>query len=140
MKGRPGGWESELLVAYLLPSGHVAAYSVPLVRVLFVFADVGAEVALHEQRKRIASAFVVVELAPGRRVYAVKTLRDVDQRFADRHVMQSARVERFEDGTNQPRVVRSHHPKVVSEVCADEVSVEVADRAGEEVSSLSLVE
>ena len=26
MKGRPGGWEDELLVAYLLPTGHVAAY------------------------------------------------------------------------------------------------------------------
>ena len=31
MKGRPGGWEDGLLVAHLLPTGHVAAYSVPLV-------------------------------------------------------------------------------------------------------------
>ncbi|WP_233602334.1 hypothetical protein [Corallococcus sp. CA047B] len=31
MKGRPGGWENELLVAYLMPTGHVAAYSLPLV-------------------------------------------------------------------------------------------------------------
>jgi len=37
MKGRPGGWENELLVAYLLPTGHVAAYSVPLVRGAFLW-------------------------------------------------------------------------------------------------------
>ncbi len=30
-KVRPGGWENELLVAYLLPAGHFAAYSMPLV-------------------------------------------------------------------------------------------------------------
>jgi hypothetical protein len=28
MKGRPGGWENELLVAYLLPTRHIVAYSV----------------------------------------------------------------------------------------------------------------
>ncbi len=32
MKGHPGGWENALLVAYLLPTGQVAAYSVPLAR------------------------------------------------------------------------------------------------------------
>jgi hypothetical protein len=37
MKGRPGGWENELLVAYLLPTGHVAAYSVPLVGGAFLW-------------------------------------------------------------------------------------------------------
>jgi hypothetical protein len=31
MKGKPGGWENALLIAYLLPTGSVAAYSVPLV-------------------------------------------------------------------------------------------------------------
>jgi hypothetical protein len=36
-KGRPGGWENELLVAYLLPTGHVAAYSVPLVGGAFIW-------------------------------------------------------------------------------------------------------
>jgi hypothetical protein len=37
MKGRPGGWEDELLVAHLLPTGHVAAYSVPLVGGAFIW-------------------------------------------------------------------------------------------------------
>ena len=37
MKGRPGGWENELLVAYLLPAGHVAVYSVPLVGGAFLW-------------------------------------------------------------------------------------------------------
>jgi hypothetical protein len=37
MKGRPGGWENELLVAYLLPTGHVAAYTLPLVRGAFLW-------------------------------------------------------------------------------------------------------
>jgi len=37
MKGRPGGWENELLVAYLLRSGHVAAYSVPLINGAFIW-------------------------------------------------------------------------------------------------------
>jgi len=37
MKGRPGGWENELLVAYLMPTGHVAAYSVPLVGGAFLW-------------------------------------------------------------------------------------------------------
>ncbi|WP_263437684.1 hypothetical protein [Stigmatella hybrida] len=31
MQGRSGGWENELLVAYRLPTGPVAAYSLPLV-------------------------------------------------------------------------------------------------------------
>jgi hypothetical protein len=37
MQGRPGGWENELLVAYVLPSGHVAAYTVPLVDGAFIW-------------------------------------------------------------------------------------------------------
>jgi len=37
MQGRPGGWENELLVAYLLPTGHVAAHSVPLVGGAFIW-------------------------------------------------------------------------------------------------------
>jgi hypothetical protein len=37
MKGRPGGWENELLVAYLLPTGHVPADSVPLVGSAFLW-------------------------------------------------------------------------------------------------------
>ena len=37
MKGRPGGWGNELLVAYLLPTGHVAPYSVPLVGSAFIW-------------------------------------------------------------------------------------------------------
>ncbi|MFP2894990.1 hypothetical protein [Corallococcus sp. 4LFB] len=37
IKGRPGGWENELLVAYLMPAGHVAAYSVPLVSGAFLW-------------------------------------------------------------------------------------------------------
>lgn len=36
MRGRPGGWGNELLVAYLMPTGHVAAYSVPLVGGAFI--------------------------------------------------------------------------------------------------------
>jgi hypothetical protein len=56
------------------------------------------------------------------------------------HVMQPARVERFEDGSNQPQVVRSDHPEVVSEVCADEVNVRVGNRVREEVPGLSRVE
>jgi hypothetical protein len=38
MQGRPGAWKNELLVAYVLPSGHVAAYSVPLIDGAFVWA------------------------------------------------------------------------------------------------------
>lgn len=37
MKGRSGGWENELLVAYLLPTGPVAAYSVPPVGGAFLW-------------------------------------------------------------------------------------------------------
>ncbi|WP_255663145.1 hypothetical protein [Myxococcus sp. RHSTA-1-4] len=37
MKGKPGSWENELLVAYLLPTGSVAAYSVPLVDGAFLW-------------------------------------------------------------------------------------------------------
>jgi len=37
MKGKPGGWANELLVAYLMPTGHVAAYSVPLVGGAFIW-------------------------------------------------------------------------------------------------------
>ncbi|MDC0712729.1 hypothetical protein POL68_29980 [Stigmatella sp. ncwal1] len=37
MQGRPGGWENELLVAYLLPTGPVAAYNVPLVGGAFLW-------------------------------------------------------------------------------------------------------
>jgi hypothetical protein len=37
MKGTPGGWANELLVAYLMPTGHVAAYSVPLVGGAFIW-------------------------------------------------------------------------------------------------------
>ncbi|WP_255208078.1 MULTISPECIES: hypothetical protein [unclassified Myxococcus] len=37
MQERPGGWENELLVAYLLPTGYVAAYGVPLVGVAFIW-------------------------------------------------------------------------------------------------------
>jgi len=37
MKGRPGGWENERLVACLMPTGHVAAYSVPLVGGAFIW-------------------------------------------------------------------------------------------------------
>src|SRR3712207_7705575 len=31
MQGRSAAWENELRVAYVLPSGHVAAYSAPLI-------------------------------------------------------------------------------------------------------------
>ncbi|WP_395830384.1 hypothetical protein [Archangium violaceum] len=37
MQGRPGAWKNELLVAYVMPSGHVAAYSVPLIDGAFVW-------------------------------------------------------------------------------------------------------
>ncbi|SEL91438.1 hypothetical protein SAMN05444354_109289 [Stigmatella aurantiaca] len=37
MQGRPGGWENELLVAYLLPTALVAADSVPLVGSAFLW-------------------------------------------------------------------------------------------------------
>jgi hypothetical protein len=37
MTGRPGGWENELLVAYLMPTGNVTAYSVPLVGGAFIW-------------------------------------------------------------------------------------------------------
>ncbi len=37
MKGKPGGWENELLVAYLRPTWGVAAYSVPLVDGAFLW-------------------------------------------------------------------------------------------------------
>ncbi|MFP2894986.1 hypothetical protein [Corallococcus sp. 4LFB] len=138
--GRPGWLGNELLGAYLLPSGHVAAYSVPLVRVLFVLADIDAEVALHEQRERISSAFVIVELPPGRRVDAVKPLRDVDQRFANGHVMQPARVEHRKDGFNQTRVVCRHHPQVEGEIRADDMHVGGGNCVAEKVPGLRLVE
>jgi hypothetical protein len=37
MQGRPGGWENELLVADLLPTGPVAADSLPLVGGAFLW-------------------------------------------------------------------------------------------------------
>jgi hypothetical protein len=52
MKGRTGGWENELLVAYLLPTGHVAAYSVPLVGSAFLWG--GRSTAEPRSRKRLA--------------------------------------------------------------------------------------
>ncbi|WP_171806184.1 hypothetical protein [Corallococcus exiguus] len=139
MKGRPGGWESELLVAYLLPFGNVAAYSVPLVRVLFVLADIDSELAHHEQRKRVAGAFVISELAPGGGVDPVKPLRDVDQRFANLDAMEPAGVERLEDRSNQARGGRRHHPKGIDEVGADGVQLGVDDRLAEELAGLRLV-
>jgi hypothetical protein len=36
-QGRPAGWENELLIAYVMPAGHVAAYSVPLVGDAFIW-------------------------------------------------------------------------------------------------------
>ncbi|MGE6761111.1 hypothetical protein ACQKGO_24040 [Corallococcus interemptor] len=83
-----------------------------------------------------SAPFVIVELSPGRRVDVVKTFRDVDQRFANGHVMQAVRVERFEDKSNQPRAARNHHYEVAIEVCADEVNVNAAYRVSEEVPSL----
>jgi hypothetical protein len=52
MKGRPGGWENELLVAYLLPTGHVAAFSVPLVGGAFIW---GGKVYRYQRGSRRAS-------------------------------------------------------------------------------------
>jgi hypothetical protein len=37
MKGRLGSWENELVVASQLPTGHVAAYSMPLVGGAFLW-------------------------------------------------------------------------------------------------------
>ncbi|WNG36672.1 hypothetical protein F0U61_25595 [Archangium violaceum] len=37
-QGRPAAWETELRVAYVLPWGHVAAYSAPLIDGAFVWA------------------------------------------------------------------------------------------------------
>lgn len=37
MQGKPAGWENKLLIAYVIPGGSVAAYSVPLVDGAFVW-------------------------------------------------------------------------------------------------------
>ena len=39
MQGKPGGWENELGIAYVMPGGDVAAYSVPLVGGACVWND-----------------------------------------------------------------------------------------------------